>query len=332
MKRIPASRLQRAFTLIELLVVIAIIAVLLALLLPAVQQAREAARRSQCKNNLKQLALAVHNYESTHSVLPLISSNHQGYSPQAQILPFVDQGTLYNRIDFNQPLMVGSGPSATLNPVHIGLQDRLFPTLLCPSDSGNPYLVDGGYTWSGTNYLVNIGSGDGLNYCEAGPPVPAPNGLFWRGSSVRMRDLTDGTSNTILLAEGLFGGRDAVSTTILQDPQRQIQRAGGGGGVGSRTAEDLVAAASVGYIGVRCGSWIRTTGFHIVVNGYFTPNSKHPDVSHHGSVITASRSAHVGGTQVALADGSVRFVSDSINLATWRALFSRSGGEVISEF
>ncbi len=95
-------RRSQGFTLIELLVVIAIIAILIALLLPAVQQAREAARRTQCKNNLKQLGLAMHNYEGTHSVLPLISFNHQGFSPQAQILPFIEQGNLHSLINVNQ--------------------------------------------------------------------------------------------------------------------------------------------------------------------------------------------------------------------------------------
>lgn len=321
---------RRGFTLIELLVVIAIIAILIALLLPAVQQAREAARRSQCRNNLKQLGLAMHNYESTHQVFPLISHNHQGFSPQAQILPFIDQGSLYNLIDFNHPLLVGSGPTSSLNPVHRGIQDRLLPVLQCPSDSGDPMLVETGDTWAGTNYMVNIGSGPGLNYFEGG--TPANDGLFWRGSKTRFRDITDGTSNTILMAETLFGGRDSVSTTVAGNPQRQIRRAGGGGGPGSRVAEDLVAAAPAGYSGVRAGSWIRTTGYHIGINGYFTPNFSEPDVSHHGHIVSSSRSNHVGGTQVLLCDGAVRFVSDSVDLRLWRGLFSRGGGEIVGEF
>ncbi len=321
------KRWSRGFTLIELLVVIAIIAILIALLLPAVQQAREAARRTQCRNNLKQLGLALHNYASTHSVLPLISYDSTGYSPQAQILPFIDQGNLHNLIDFDEPLMLGSGPSQYLNPVHDGIQDRVLNVLVCPSDSGDPMYSEGSVTWAGTNYLVNVGSGTGLNYCETSDP----DGVFWRGSSTRFRDITDGTSNTILMAEGLFGGRDAVSTTVLTDPQRQIKRYSGGSPC-SNTAEDLAAGAAAGYTGVRAGSWIRTTGYHITVNGYYTPNNSEPDVSHHGNIVSSSRSNHVGGTQILLADGAVRFVSDNINLLIWRALFTRDGGEVIGEF
>lgn len=318
------------FTLIELLVVIAITAILIALLLPAVQQAREAARRTQCRNNLKQLGLALHNYESSHRVLPLISSNSTGYSAQAQLLPYIDQGNLSNLINFNLPLMLGSGPNTVLNPALQGIQNRRLEVFLCPSDSGNPVLVESGVEWVGTNYMVNVGSGDNLNYCATSSP--GPNGLFWRGVSTRFRDITDGTSNTIFMAETLFGGRDTVSTTVFTDPQRQMRRAGGGGSPCGRMAEDLAATAATGYLGTRAGSWIRTTSFHTLVNGFFTPNSKNPDISFHGDLLSSSRSAHAGGTQVSLADGSVRFVSNSIDLSVWRALFSRNGGENVGEF
>lgn len=324
------STRRSGFTLIELLVVIAIIAVLIALLLPAVQQAREAARRTQCRNNLKQLGLALHNYEGTHSVLPLISMNSTGYSPQAQLLPYLDQSGLYHLIDFNQPLMLGSGPNVTLNPALAGVQDRLIPSFLCPSDSGARIQVENGVAWAATNYLINIGSGTSMNYCATS--VPAPNGLFWRGSSTRFRDITDGTSNTVCMAEGLFGGRDTVSTTVLTDPQRQMMRAGGGGSPCSRTAESLTGVAGLGYVGTRAGSWIRTTSYHIVVNAFYGPNSRNPDVSFHGDVVSSSRSSHVGGTHALMADGAVRFVSDNIDLATWRALFSRNTGEVVADF
>ncbi len=334
-REVPVAALQKklsrfGFTLIELLVVIAIIAVLIALLLPAVQQAREAARRTQCRNNLKQLGLALHNYESTHNVFPLISHNSTGTSAQAQMLPFIDQGNLQNLIDFSKPLMLGSGPNISLNPAFQGIQDRQVPTFLCPSDSGDPMSLDRDVQWAATNYLMNIGSGTGFNYCASG--VVEPDGLFWRGSSSRIRDITDGTSNTVLMAEGVFGGRDGVSSTLLTDPQRQLRQVSGGGAACTRTAENLVSSPTTGYNGGRNGSWIRTTASHTGVNAYYPPNSSSPDTSFHGDVVSASRSAHVGGTQAVLADGSVRFVSQNVNLETWRALFSRNGKETISDF
>ncbi|MEX0793083.1 MAG: DUF1559 domain-containing protein [Pirellulaceae bacterium] len=325
--RLPNSA-RNAFTLVELLVVIAIIGILIALLLPAVQQAREAARRMQCTNNLKQLALATHNYENTYTRFPGISPNSNGFSPQARMLPFIEQGNLYDLIDFSEILMVGTGPNATLNPIFQGVQNRPLEVLMCPSESGDPILVEDDIPWAGTNYLVNVGSGEGMNYNEAG----SPNGLFWRGSNVRFADIIDGTTNTILLAEGLFGGRDGVSTTASTDPQRQLKHSAVGGAPGSKTAEEIVAASASRYSGRRNGSWIRTTAFHITINGFYPPNHREPDTAHHGGVVTASRSNHPGGTQVALCDGSVRFVPETIDLLIWRSLFSRNGGEVIGQY
>src|SRR5690606_10078976 len=158
------------------------------------------------------------------------------------------------------------------------------------------------------------------------------DGLFWSGSKTSFRDITDGTSSTILMAGGLFGGRDAVSTTAPTDARRQMKRASGGGGVCTRTAEDLVAAGAAGYTGTRSGSWIRATSFHVTINAFYPPNSSHPDTSHHGDVITSSRSNHPGGTNCSLADGSVRRVSDSVDLATWRALYTRAGSELVGEY
>jgi prepilin-type N-terminal cleavage/methylation domain-containing protein len=321
---------RNGFTLIELLVVIAIIGILLGVLLPAVQAAREAARRMQCHNNLKQLGLAFHNYESVHRVLPMISPNFTGFSPQAMILAYVEQENLHDLIDYRQPLTIfGSGVTQAMNPAFEGIQDQLIPVLLCPSDSGDPMLTAVGVPWAGTNYLVNVGSGTGLNYCENG--AVQTDGLFWRGSRVGFRDVTDGTSNTCLMAEGLFGGRDSLPTTVLVNPQRQMQLTVGGSPC-TLTAENIVAAASANYRGTRNGSWIRTTGYHITINGFFTPNNSHPDVAHHGHAVTSSRSAHVGGTSMLRVDGSARLVSEHIDLGTWRALFSRNGGEVIDDF
>lgn len=321
------SRSSRGFTLIELLVVIAIIAILIALLLPAVQQAREAARRTQCKNNLKQLALAAHNYADTHNSFPLqAGASLYGYSAQAQLLPFYEQGNLHGQIDFTQPLTIGLAWNPQVNPVIAAVAGTRIPVLMCPSDSGNPMFTDGfGFAWAGGNYLVNGGSGANLNYCSG-----KNDGLFWRGSNTKFRDITDGTSNTAFMAETLFGNRQAATTTLV-NPQRQMKRVS----LGSPcvpTAEMLESTASTNFNGSRAGIWISSTGFHTLVQAYYPPNSKNPDFGNHGEIVSGPRSLHVGGAQLSLCDGSVRFISENVDQAIFRFVFSRDDGQVLGEF
>lgn len=321
------NRRRPGFTLIELLVVIAIIAILIALLLPAVQQAREAARRSQCKNNLKQLGLALHNYHEAHSTFPNQASDSlYGYSALAQILPYLDQGNLYDQFDFSQPLQVGLPWAPAVNPVMVDLVRRPLNVLLCPSEPGDPTYLDGsGNEWAGSNYLVNGGSGRNSDYCSS-----ANDGLFWRGSKTQFRDLTDGTSNTVCLAEVLFGNRGA-DTTTLEDPQRQMKRVSGGPPCGL-TSDAMLGMPASRYEGRRAGAWSLSTGYHSLVQGYFSPNSPTPDHTHHGEVLSGPRSMHVGGVHVTLCDGSVRFISENVHQDTLRNLFSRDDGQILSEF
>ncbi|QDT96944.1 DUF1559 domain-containing protein [Gimesia aquarii] len=318
---------RRGFTLIELLVVIAIIAILIALLLPAVQMAREAARRTQCKNNLKQLGLALHNYYDAHSRLPLMaSSSLYNYSPSAQLLPYIDQGNLHNLIDFREPLLFGLPWAPTLNPNLVDVAKQTLPIFMCPSDAGKVhYTDDNGTIWAGTNYMVNGGSGLNTEYCSS-----ENDGLFWRGSSTRFRDITDGLTNTIFMAETLFGDRGPDTTTLI-NPDRQMKRVSGGPPCVS-TSDALNAIAASSYEGRRAGSWIRSTGYHCLVHGYFSPNSNSPDVAHHGEVISGARSLHVGGANILLCDGSVRFLGENVDLETLRNLFSRADGKTIGEF
>lgn len=317
---------RRGFTLIELLVVIAIIAILIALLLPAVQQAREAARRVQCRNNLKQLGLALHNYHEAHSLFPtLAATSLYGYSPQALLLPYLEQNGLHSLIDFRQPLTTGLAQAPVQNPLLTAAAGQVLSVLTCPSDAGDPISYDGhGARWAGGNYLVNSGSGNGVNYC-----TNANDGLFWRGSRVSFRDLTDGTSNTVFMAETLFGSRQTAAT--LSDPQRQLKRVSGGSPC-SASAADLSSRAATSYEGFRAGGWIRSTGYDVGVHGYHTPNAKHPDLVFHGDVVSGPRSSHTGGVNASLCDGSVRFLSDSIHGATLQLLFSRQDGQVVGEF
>jgi len=322
------SRKHSGFTLIELLVVIAIIAILIALLLPAVQQAREAARRTQCKNNLKQLALAAHNYADVHNSFPLqAQASLYGYSAQAQLLPFYEQGNLHALIDFTRPLTIGLPWNPQVNPAVAAVASARIPILMCPSDSGNPMSTDGfGFAWAGGNYLVNGGAGVQRNYCSR-----INDGLFWSGSSTKFRDITDGTSNTVFMAETLFGNRQAATTTLV-DPQRQMKRVSIGGPPCAPTAEEMETTASTNFDGRRAGAWISSLGIHTLVQGYYPPNSKNPDFGNHGEVVSGPRSLHVGGAQLSLCDGSVRFVSENVDLNTFRAIFSRADGLVLGEF
>ncbi|OAI51691.1 hypothetical protein AYO47_06895 [Planctomyces sp. SCGC AG-212-M04] len=212
---------RRGFTLIELLVVIAIIAILIALLLPAVQQAREAARRTMCRNNLKQLTLALHNYIDVHGALPVGLQKRYFGSPQGQgvgltvgglgwgwttyVLPFMDQAPLYNQFNLSYPMCNKSTPQGTQN---CALATTAVPYARCPSDlapaqatygsSSNPHQI---VNWATTSYKGQASSFYDGRYSWPGTDSKHSNGVLYNDSNVRMRDVTDGLSNTILLGE-----------------------------------------------------------------------------------------------------------------------------------
>ncbi len=322
----PQSK-RSGFTLVELLVVIAIIGILVGLLLPAVQAAREAARRMQCSNNLKQLALASHNYESAYKRFPGPAEDSlYGYSYQAKLLPFVEQTNLHNLIDYRQPLLQGLPWRPSVNPLLEPIVDQPLSVFLCPSDPGDVFYTERDQRWAGLNYMVNAGPGIGLTYCSR----QDTNGIVWRGSNVRFADITDGTSNTMIMSETLFGLR-GNDTTELIDYQAQTKRVSGGPPCVT-SAEDLVLRAASRYEGRRAGQWIRNITYQTHINGFFPPNSRDPDVTHHGECVSGARSKHTGGVNAALADGSVQFFSENIDLATWRQVHDRRDGEVLEGF
>ena len=327
----PKSR-RSGFTLIELLVVIAIIAVLVALLLPAVQQAREAARRSQCKNNLKQIGLALHNYMETHTKLPPGGTYQSGvaagagWSVQARILPFVEQASLQNLIDFSKNYNVSPNAN-TVTSMRLSL-------FMCPSETNDRSYPDGAITYYPLNYAANYGSWFVWD--------PATNrgsdGMFFPNSRLSDRDCTDGTSNTIGFSEvkaWQYYLRDvgALSAPPVPVSPTAISALGG-------TLKD---SGHNEWVDGRCNQ----TGF----TGVFGPNTKVPHVSggqtydvdwvnaREGASTTnatyaamTSRSFHTGIVHSLLMDGSVRSISENIDLMTWRNLISRNDGQVVGEF
>jgi len=321
------NRNAKGFTLIELLVVIAIIAILIALLLPAVQQAREAARRTQCKNNLKQLGLATHNYHDTHNVFPCASiiaggtwgadhPTHKG-SIFVRILPFLEQSNLYNSCDFSRDTVLHSTTSSGQR-VH----SVILTALICPSD-------DHQGTWSGgashtadsngqqralSNYSPSMGSqanspcGTHGNFFGTGPDVRADtldanriSGVFGHWAwAARMRDITDGTSNTIAIGEVRPKCEEHVRDGWMAENSMYT---GTGVAINFNTCQGTPGSGT--GCNQHSGQWGASQGF---------------------------KSIHVGGAQFLLCDGSVRFLSENLDMPTYQALGDRRDGRVLGEF
>lgn len=334
---------RRGFTLIELLVVIAIIAVLIALLLPAVQQAREAARRSQCKNNLKQIGLAMHNYHDTYNGFPPgnVASNVGGWGPSwwIFILPYLDQAPVFNKIVYT-----GSHPgwSCCGDPAGVGgtangavLNGVKFTVSVCPSSSLNDMRDSGGSITEHPHYFGMIGATNQgtfanpasrmANCCgccggSASNGIIAAGGMFGPLESKKLRDITDGASNTVLVGES--------SNFVLTGPN------------GTRSADVN------GVHGILMGS-PNLTRFEAAPGGTFerqfnllcvrySPNFP-ADVNTAGvndnfGINKPLNSAHTGGVHILLGDGAVRFISDNINMQTLAQLCTRDDGIPISEF
>jgi prepilin-type N-terminal cleavage/methylation domain-containing protein len=334
MSGLGSSRKVRGFTLIELLVVIAIIAILVALLLPAVQQAREAARRTQCKNNLKQIGLALHNYEGTYGMFPPSRINLSGPVFQVtwntMLLPYIEQGNMYSQYNFN---------TNWFNPVNDAITTTQLAAFVCPSTPGSRPLptsalysaLSGGTRtdtplWGYNDYgsvnavrnafivmagLPSIGTKDAMGAMGRGP------------GGTKIRDITDGTSNTMLIAED--AGR----------PRQYIGRQGG-------------TNPRVGNIAF--GTQFTADGWTWadINNGFSVDGSNSAglqnDTSGSGNTTIVGRcvmnctndsemfSFHTGGIQTVLADGSVRFLSENMSSVTLVGLITLQGGEVVGDF
>lgn len=310
---------RSAFTLIELLVVIAIIAVLIALLLPAVQQAREAARRSQCKNNLKQLGLAIHNYEGTYRCLPMADVNGavNPVSAHARVLPYMDQATLYAQIDFN--VAYDHANNAVARAVEL-------PVFRCPSDPNRLTQALGGRN----NYYWNNGTTVQM-YASGGAGQPAPNGIIYHNSLVRIADVTDGLSNTAAMSEKLVGdGNQAVSTPKVDTFQPGTYPNTADEALTQCNATDTTNLGMQGYSNVGV-PWLQQYHSTNQYNHILPPNGR-SCMFPPGRIATTANSEHVGGVHLLLCDGSVRFISENLNVLTWRGAGSRNGGEVLGDF
>ncbi len=336
---------RRGFTLIELLVVIAIIAVLIGLLLPAVQAAREAARRAQCVNNLKQLGLALHNYESTHLVYPASSMNPGGFnyvwSAHAMLAPYLEQGNVTNTADTKQPIYTSGGTGSygyKIPDVNKLAAGTMIPVFLCPSDLAAPVSSDYEVQNLGpVNYAVCLGTGGQSRRAAealAWGSTYNTDGMFYAASKIHPGNITDGMSNTVAISECLLGqGPERFSGPMPAEGPKRVYAYPFG-----PLSEAACAGATRWNETNRKGFlWaageIRTTAY----DHHYQPNPPQPDCINSDANSTgagwhAARSNHTGGVNVTLGDGSGRFVSDSVDLAIWRGLSTRAGGEVVADF
>ena len=363
---VSKAKIRHGFTLIELLVVIAIIAVLIALLLPAVQQAREAARRTQCKNNLKQFGLALHNYHDTalafpggtngsgcrsSSTCPTETTGRSRISAFVPLLPYFDQANLYNRYA-SQPTAPWSQQKATLQP-HPYWNTKI-PMMNCTSDINR--ALDSSSSLVGmpsTNYSFCGGDGSRLmcSFDELvdGRDCTNTRGMFSQQSRTRIGDITDGTSNTIAMSEHVTPSGSNTLGWVLKTYGEYTNPPAVCASQFNRTTRTYLASDIEGDDGFQGARWPDGGALFTRFNTMLPPNSAsciEGDNEWTGGVLSAS-SRHVGGVQVLMADGSVRFVSENIHAGNsgalevtsgispygvWGALGTKSGGEVVGEF
>lgn len=377
------NRRSSGFTLVELLVVIAIIGILVGLLLPAVQAAREAARRMSCSNNVKQLGLACLNYESTYKTFPpgrlspdyvvgtMVQKSYTSYpttlpanaktgfrSVHTFILPYMEQGNIYNLIDFSRPTsvrMTSGGQPVNANYQAYANAAAIF---ICPSCPNTGRII------SENNYRCNFGgstpfggaqgtdANDNYNAVSPAGISCQGNGAFTIGNGTTAASISDGLSNTAFFSERTKGSGNNLASTLpgLADITNLPSRPQGMVDADALMTECGATAPNLngGFNFNSAGRWLDGSDFSngwpfgfyssTLYNHVAPPNWRSIDCGTRSAIpdapgehaIVSARSAHSGGVNVSMGDGSVRFVSNNINLATWRALGSRNGSEVVA--
>jgi prepilin-type N-terminal cleavage/methylation domain-containing protein/prepilin-type processing-associated H-X9-DG protein len=331
---------RRGFTLIELLVVIAIIAVLIGLLLPAVQKVREAANRMSCSNNLKQIGLALHHYHDSHKTFPPgrnvnpVDGQGRCFSAYAYLLPYLEADNLYKQINF--------GKNPDTDPENAVALNQTIPYFQCPSDQHQKLQGESAVH----NYPLNTGTTYPVS--PRNPSKTPVTGVFFENSKVRFADITDGASQTVCISETVVsdGGPDVwdgVSPTT--------------GFVLTRGNDNLFNGPELTNYATQCSGaglklqqtrgsrWLYGAPGHSMYNHIRPPNDRRVDcrggIPHSNktdalwrvlSLNVTAHSRHPGGVNALFCDGHVQFISDNISLATWQALGTRNGQEVISDF